>query len=399
MLTQENLIFLKRCFDVGRLGTDTSPNPSVGSVIVAADGRIIGEGYTSPYGGSHAEVMAVASVRPDDRFLLPSATIYVSLEPCSHFGKTPPCCDLIIREKIAKVVVAFLDPNPLVAGQAITKLRENGVQVQIYNNNNLTNFKTKEGLDLLNNGIDTNCLPLENGKVRTLIYFLTNIIKKRPYIILKWAESADGFIGKKNESSSITNNFSKKIVHKWRSEVDAIMVGTTTAAVDNPELTNRLYFGKSPIRVILDKNRRLPPNLKIFDGLVKTLIFFEQNNKNSQNTDLSSHAERDGARRAHGTHERGGNVEFHEVEFSDFVLENILDVLQANKIGILFVEGGERLLTSFIERGLWDEARIFTAEKTLGTGVRAPQLIGGELHETIQIDDDVLRIFRPSRSQ
>jgi diaminohydroxyphosphoribosylaminopyrimidine deaminase / 5-amino-6-(5-phosphoribosylamino)uracil reductase len=381
MLTQKNILFLKRCFDIGRLGIDTSPNPSVGSIIVASDGRIIGEGYTSPYGGPHAEVMAVASVKTVDRILLPSATIYVSLEPCSHFGKTPPCVDLIIREKIAKVVVAFLDPNPLVAGQSITKLRENGVQVQIYNTNDLLSYHNTEDLDLLHTGIDTNYLPLENGKVRTLIYFFTNMTKKRPYIILKWAESADGFIGVENNNKSISNNFSKKIVHKWRSEVDAIMVGTTTAAVDNPELTNRLYFGKSPIRVILDKNRRLSPNLKIFDGLVKTLIFSEKNNKNSQNT------------------EGGANVEFHEVEFNDALLENILDVLQANKIGILFVEGGERLLSSFIERGLWDEVRVFTAEKTLGTGIRAPQLIGSSLHQTIQIDDDTLRIFRPSEGE
>ena len=378
MLTQENLLFLKRAFDAGRLSTSTSPNPSVGSVIVAADGRIIGEGYTSPYGGAHAEVMAVASVKPDDRFLLSSATIYVTLEPCHHFGKTPPCCDLIIREKIAKVVVAFLDPNPLVAGQSITKLRENGVQVQIYNNNNLLNYQNNAGLELFQKGTDTNCLPLENGKIRTLIYFLTNIIKKKPYIILKWAESADGFIGQEQKCLAISNNFTKTLVHKWRSEVDAIMVGTTTVAVDNPELTNRLYFGKSPIRIVLDKNRRLSPDLKVFDGSVKTLIFSEKNREKSKIT------------------EGGVNVEFHEIVFDEDILDNILAVLQANKIGILFVEGGERLLSSFIERGLWDEARVFTAEKTLGIGIRAPQLIGSTLHQTLQIDDDTLRIFRPS---
>jgi diaminohydroxyphosphoribosylaminopyrimidine deaminase / 5-amino-6-(5-phosphoribosylamino)uracil reductase len=381
MLTQENLLFLKRSFDIGRLGLSTSPNPSVGSVIVAADGRIIGEGFTSPYGGPHAEVMAVASVKPDDRYLLTSATIYVTLEPCSHFGKTPPCCDLIIREKIAKVVVAFLDPNPLVAGQSITKLRENGVQVKIYNNNNLSNYQNTEGLELFQKGVDSNYLPLENGKIRTLICFFTNMTKKRPYIILKWAESADGFIGKHNQNTPISNNFSKKIVHKWRSEVDAIMVGTTTAEVDNPELTNRLYFGKSPIRVVLDKNRRLSPDLKVFDGSVKTLIFSEKNNNKSKNIENT---------------EGGANVEFYEVEFNEFLLENVLDVLQANKIGILFVEGGERLLSSFIERGLWDEARVFTAEKTLGTGILAPQLLGGILHETVKIDDDTLRVFRPA---
>ncbi|MDZ7878696.1 MAG: bifunctional diaminohydroxyphosphoribosylaminopyrimidine deaminase/5-amino-6-(5-phosphoribosylamino)uracil reductase RibD [Saprospiraceae bacterium] len=382
MLTQENLLFLKRCFDVGRLGVSTSPNPSVGSIIVSADGRIIGEGFTSPYGGSHAEVKAVASVKKNDRPLLPTATIYVTLEPCSHFGQTPPCVDLIIREKIAHVVIAFLDPNPLVAGRSVTKLREKGVQVQIYNSNNLLNYKNTEGVEGFQKSINYNNSQLENGKIRTLICFLTNIIKKRPYIILKWAQSADGFIGQPQKRIHITNNFTKKIVHKWRSEVDAIMVGTTTAEVDNPELTNRLYYGKSPIRVVLDKNGRLSPNLKIFDGTVKTLIFTEKNLKK----DLEKNENRGGV----------NNVEYHEIGFDESLLESLLDVLQAQKIGVLFVEGGEKLLSNFIERGLWDEARVFTAKKTLGTGIHAPRLIQSTLYETLQIEEDTLRIFRPA---
>ena len=269
MLTEQNLLFFKRCFDLGRLGTDTSPNPSVGSVIVAPDGRIIGEGYTQAYGGAHAEVMAVASVKMADRALLPLSTIYVSLEPCAHFGRTPPCLELILREKISHVIVAHLDPNPLVCGKSVTKLQEKGVDVKILNYNNVLIRRNTEGEAFFDK-------QLENGKIVTLMPFFTNMTKKRPYIILKWAESADGFIGALNKHVPISNNYSKRLVHKWRSEVDAIMVGTTTAEVDNPELTNRFYFGKSPIRVVLDRNSRLSPDLKVFDGTVKTFIFSEE---------------------------------------------------------------------------------------------------------------------------
>jgi diaminohydroxyphosphoribosylaminopyrimidine deaminase / 5-amino-6-(5-phosphoribosylamino)uracil reductase len=388
MLTEQNLLFLKRCFDLGRLGTDTSPNPSVGSVIVTPDGRIIGEGYTQAYGGAHAEVMAVASVKTADRVLLPLSTIYVSLEPCTHFGRTPPCLDLILREKISQVIIAHLDPNPLVWGKSVTKLQEKGVDVKILNYNNVLIRRNTEGAAVLSDR------QLENGKIVTLMPFFTNMTKKRPYIILKWAESADGFIGSKHEQISISNNYSKRLVHKWRSEVDAIMVGTTTAAVDNPELTNRFYFGKSPIRVVLDRNLRLLPSLKVFDGAVKTFIFSENteggqelNKQNSQNNTYFTKI-------VNNSNPTTSPIEHRLVAFDDFLLENILSELQANKIGILFVEGGQKLLSSFIERGLWDEARVFTASKTLGEGIRAPQLLDGTLQQTMQLEDDRLHIYR-----
>jgi diaminohydroxyphosphoribosylaminopyrimidine deaminase / 5-amino-6-(5-phosphoribosylamino)uracil reductase len=380
MLTRENLLFLQRCFDIGRLGTMASPNPSVGSVIVAPDGRIIGEGYTQPYGGAHAEVMAVASVKPIDRPILPLSTIFVSLEPCAHTGKTKPCVDLILREKLSKVVIAHLDPNPLVCEISVAKLRENNVEVQIFKSNKSSIRRNTEGSFFLNEK------HLENGQMTTLLPFFTNITQKRPFIILKWAESADGFIGIENRHVNISNNYSKKLVHKWRSEIDAIMVGTTTAERDNPELTNRFYFGKSPIRVVLDRNTRLSPDLKIFDGTVKTLVFSEKKVKKAVYTEGSFE-------KSNSENLESDNLIRHFVDFDENVLSQILTVLHSEKIGILFIEGGEKLLSSFIELGLWDEARVFTSSKTLGEGIQAPQLSNATLRQTHQIDDDLLHIY------
>jgi diaminohydroxyphosphoribosylaminopyrimidine deaminase / 5-amino-6-(5-phosphoribosylamino)uracil reductase len=399
MFTEENLLFLRRCFDLGRLGADTSPNPSVGSVIVSPHGRIIGEGYTQTYGGAHAEVMAVASVKMADRALLPLSTIYVSLEPCAHFGRTPPCLELILREKISHVIIAHLDPNPLVCGKSVTKLQEKGVDVKILNYNNVLIRRNTEGGAFLSDR------QLENGKIVTLMPFFINMTRKRPYIILKWAESADGFIGALNRHVPISNNYSKRLVHKWRSEVDAIMVGTTTAEVDNPELTNRFYFGKSPIRVVLDRYSRLSPSLKVFDGTVKTFVFSENTEgggklkiKNSKlkpdSLEQSSELQTSNFKVEESLELQTSNVKRQTIAFDDFLLENILSELQANKIGILFVEGGLKLLSSFMERGLWDEARVFTASKTLGEGIRAPQLLNGTLQQTIQLEEDTLRIYR-----
>jgi diaminohydroxyphosphoribosylaminopyrimidine deaminase / 5-amino-6-(5-phosphoribosylamino)uracil reductase len=380
MFTRENTRFLQRCFDIARLA-HSSPNPLVGAVIVSPDERIIGEGYTQPYGGAHAEVMAVASVKNSDRSLLPLSTIYVSLEPCAHWGRTPPCVELILKERLAKVVIAHLDPNPLVAGKSITKLQENGIEVQLYYANNALIRQTTD-LPRFAEEACSEQRQLENGKAATLMPFLINRAKERPFIILKWAETADGFIGKSDERLAISNKFSNRLVHKWRSEVDAIMVGTNTAALDNPELTNRLYFGRSPMRIVLDKNQRLPPSLKLFDGSVRTLVFSEntegvlpqlQNDTYNYNTN---------------------NVEKRFVMYNDFLLENVLTILQKEKIGTLFVEGGAKLLSHFINRGLWDEARIITSSQTLGAGIRAPQLLAASLQQTVQLDDNIVRFFR-----
>lgn len=413
--TTRNAFFMQRCFDIARLANPvfTSPNPAVGAVIVAPDGRIIGEGFTQPYGSHHGEVMAVASVKQCDRHLLSFSTIYVSLEPCFHFGKTPPCVDLILHEKIPNVVIAYTDPNPLVACKSITKLRENNVNIQIFNTNNVLTRQNTEGasFDKIFNADSTlnfvltsiaDAKQLENGKSATLLPFFTNMTKKRPFIILKWAQSADGFMGKTDEMVAISNAYSKRLVHKWRSEADAIMVGTATARLDNPELTNRFYYGKSPIRIVLDRHSTLSPALKLFDGSVKTLVFSENSRKNAdfneseirnpkseiENTEGSSNA-----RLEHTIQ----TIQREFLPFDDFLLDSILTSIQKQRIGILFVEGGQKLLSSFIKRGLWDEARIITASKTLGEGIEAPRLLGGNLQQTIQLGDDTVNFIQIDR--
>ena len=364
--------FINRCFDLARLGNgSTSPNPSVGAVIVSADGHIIGEGYTQPYGGSHAEVMAIRSISPENKVLLPLSTIYVSLEPCFHYGKTPPCVDLLIKEQILKVIVAAVDPNPLVAGKSMVKLRENGIEALLYEDllrESAENNTITEGVHLVKNK------QLVNGKDTTLLPFFTNILDKRPYIILKWAESADGFIGNDVEQVQISNAFSNRLVHKWRSEVDAIMVGTTTAQRDNPALTTRSYYGKSPVRIVLDRHLRLPKDLNLFDNSVKTLIFTE-------NTEGGHAVEKN-------------NLIYKNIAFDDNLCKNILMELTSKKIGILLVEGGRQLLQSFIDQGLWHEARVFTSSNTLQKGVNAPQITNAVLYNTFPLADNQLRIFK-----
>lgn len=345
--------YIQRSFDLSRYGIgSTSPNPSVGAVIVDRKGRIIGEGWTSPFGGAHAEVNAVASVKTQDIPLLTSSTIYVSLEPCYHFGKTPPCVDLILKHKIPRVIIAYSDPFPKVSGKSIEKLKQNGVEVTLLSPS------------------------VTNNKHATLQPFFTNISSNRPYIILKWAETADGFIGKSNETIPISNVYAKRLVHKWRSEADAIMVGTNTVALDNPELTNRLYFGQSPIRVVLDRKRRLPNDLNIFDQSVKTLIYTE-------GYDLIDEID-------------NKSVNYRRVKFDTNLIPNVLDDLRSQNIGILFVEGGAQLLQTFIEKGLWDEARVFKSSSSniREGGVSAPKIPYICLEQKLQLFDNQLLIFR-----
>lgn len=347
--------FIRRCFDLAQRGLgSTSPNPSVGAVIVDNTNRIIGEGWTSPFGGPHAEVNAVASVKLEEKHLLSSATIFVSLEPCFHFGKTPPCVDLILKEKIPHVVIAYMDPFPFVAGKSIQKLKEQGVKVEIV-------------------------IHEDNNKDSILLPFFTNVSTKRPFIILKWAETADGFIGDALQTIPISNIYTKRLVHKWRSEVDGIMVGTNTAALDNPELTNRLYFGKSPVRIVLDKKRRLSHNLHVFDGSVKTLIYTEGEIPKDDIHPQTS-------------------VDYRSVPFDGTLLPHILKDLYSQNIGILLVEGGAQLLNTFIEKGLWDEARVFKTTKTLisPNGIPAPKIADAQLEKKIQLFDNQLLIFRPA---
>lgn len=307
-------IYLKRCFDLARLGNmSTSPNPSVGSVIVSQN-RIIGEGWHQRYGKAHAEVNAVLSVDEKNESKLPESTILVSLEPCFHFGKTPPCVDLILKEKISNTVIAFSDPNPKVAGKSIEKLRLNDVSVTLNPRNEL----------LYNQCFKTTLKP-----------FFTNISQQRPYIILKWAESADNFIGLNHHRVHISNQYSQRLVHKWRAESDGILIGTQTALVDNPSLTNRLYYGKSPVRIIIDKSAKLPHTLNIFNDGQPTRIYTE------------------GVAQKHSE-----TVEYIHLDFNNDTLPALLSDLMLHKINILFVEGGAHTLQKFIDNGLWDEARV-----------------------------------------
>lgn len=316
---------MQRCFQLAKLGMgNVAPNPMVGAVLIYKD-KIIGEGYHQQYGQAHAEVNCIQSVPEDKKHLIKESTLYVSLEPCSHFGKTPPCTQLIIQYKIPRVVISNVDPFPKVSGSGIIQLREAAVEV-------ITGINEVEGKEL-------------NKR------FFTFYEKKRSYIILKWAQSADGFIGlPDNKKVQISNEYTNRLVHKWRHEESAILVGTNTAMSDDPRLTNRMWSGKSPVRVVLDKKLRLPEYLRIFDNEVQTLIF---------------NAEKQ---------QRRGDTEWIKIPFDENVLQEILQVLYEKKILSLIIEGGSKTLQSFIDAGLWDEARVIIGNNFCKQGVKAPLL-------------------------
>jgi len=325
--------YIKRCLEVAKngLGT-TAPNPMVGSVIVFND-KIIGEGFTSPYGDSHAEVNAINSIK--DKSLLNQATLYVTLEPCSHFGKTPPCSDLIIKYKIPKVIIGCTDDNPKVAGKGIAKLRASGCDVIL--------------------GV------LENECKEHHKRFFTFHNKKRPYIILKWAETSDGFIAPSSKKEIkpiwITNIYSRQLVHKWRAEEQAILVGTNTVMQDNPSLTTRDYLGKNPIRVVIDKTNKLTKDYTVFNTASKTLVISEST-----------------------------------IDFNIPIGTQICNLLYVNDVNSIIIEGGQKTLQTFINENLWDEARIFIGKTIFNTGVNAPKLSGRLISET-SIIDDTLKIY------
>jgi len=306
--------YMRRCFDLARLGAGSvSPNPMVGAVLVHQN-RIIGEGFHRQYGFAHAEVNAVNNVRAEDRQLLPEATLYVSLEPCCIFGKTPPCTNLILENRIPKVVISCLDQTPGVAGNGVKILQAGGVEV-------ITGVLEAEGQRL--------------SAIRN-----TYVTQQRPYVILKFAKTKDQFIGPEDGSQYwITNAYTKRLVHRWRSETDAILVGTNTALSDDPQLTNRLYFGKSPLRVVLDKSLRLPKTLALFDGTMPTLVFTERTDAPGSN-----------------------NLEYASIVFDQNLVPQILARLAEKKCTSLIVEGGAQILQAFLDAGLWDEARVFTGQ-------------------------------------
>lgn len=341
--------YMKRCLELAVLGAGkTSPNPMVGAVIVRDD-EIIGEGYTSPYGGPHAEVNAVRSVidkygEERARELFEQSTIYVSLEPCAHFGKTPPCADMIVDMGFKKAVIACLDPFAKVNGMGLQKLQDAGIETEV--------------------GV------LEEEAKWLNRRFFTKLKEFRPYVILKWAETSDGYFAPLEGQRWISNNASKQLVHKWRSEEDAILVGKRTAQLDNPSLTVREWIGRNPKRILIDKNLELPENLAIFNDDAETIIF------NAKKTDWK------------------GNRKYIELENFDLYLpQQILYQLYLMDIQSIIVEGGKKTLDLFIAAGLWDEARIFIGADSWGEGIKAPE-IEGELVEGTMVGNDRLMIIR-----
>jgi diaminohydroxyphosphoribosylaminopyrimidine deaminase/5-amino-6-(5-phosphoribosylamino)uracil reductase len=338
--------YIQRCIQLAKNGLGTTyPNPMVGSVIVYKD-RIIGEGWHKKAGEPHAEVNAINSVK--DKSLLKKATIYVSLEPCSHFGKTPPCSDLIIKNEIPQVVIGTVDPNIKVAGNGIKKLIEAGINVTV--------------------GI------LENECHELNKRFFTFHQQKRPYVILKWAESQDGFIAPKVKSEQkpvwITNSYSRQLVHKWRSEEQAILVGTQTVIDDNPKLDVRDWTGNNPTRIVLDQNNRIAENTHVFDNQVKTIVF----SKTKTNTIKE-------------------NLIFEIVDFEKNMASQVTDAMYKHQIQSVIIEGGQQTLQTFIDANLWDEARIFKGNIHLIEGTKAPKLNGSYL-EKYAIGQDELIISR-----
>jgi diaminohydroxyphosphoribosylaminopyrimidine deaminase/5-amino-6-(5-phosphoribosylamino)uracil reductase len=337
-----DVVFMQRALEVAQLGIGyVSPNPRVGCLIVH-ENKIIGEGWHQKFGEAHAEVNALNSVK--DQSLLKESTVYVNLEPCSHFGKTPPCVDLLIRHHLRKVVISNTDTNPLVAGQGIKKLKEAGIEIVL-------GVLEKEGHEL-------------NKR------FFTFVEKQRPYIILKWAQTADGFIAQKNfESKWISNEFSRQLVHRWRSEEDAVLVGTHTASHDNPSLTVRDWSGRNPTRIVIDRFLRLNDHIQLFDKKEKTICF-----------NVLKHEE----------HE---NLLLIRIEENNFLQELVHDLFKKN-IQSVIVEGGAQTLQLFMDANLWDEARVFTSSRTFGEGIKAPIIKGRRLAQQ-NIESDRLEFFSP----
>lgn len=326
------------------IGT-TRPNPSVGAVIVYQN-KIIGEGFTSPHGENHAEVNAINAV--ENKSLLKEATIFVTLEPCSHFGNTPPCADLIVKHQLKQVVIGCLDSNSLVAGKGVSHLENAGINVIV-------------GV------LETEC------RMHHKRFFKVQE-NKRPYIILKWAETNDGFVAPitKNEIKPIfiSNTYSQQLVHKLRSAEHAILVGTKTVLADNPKLNIRSWSGENPIRVVLDNTLRIPKNSNILDGSAKTIVITASRDKNI----VSSN-----------------NLIFEEIDFSKNIAKQVCEVLSKYQIQSLIVEGGTQTLQTFIDEKLWDEAMVFVGNTSFVKGVKSP-IITKEFKEEF-IESDVLKRY------
>jgi len=338
-LTDE--LLMSRCLDLAKSGFPAVlPNPMVGALIVS-EARIIAEGYHHYFGGIHAEVDAIRKVK--DKEILRKSTLYVNLEPCSHFGKTPPCVHQIIEAGIPEVVVAGKDPNPLVNGRGINILKEHGIVV-------------REGVR------ETEAIELNKR-------FYTFYRKNRPYIILKFATTKDGFLAKENYYSKwISNEYSRILVHKWRGEEMAILTGANTVRYDDPHLTNRFSKTGNPVRIFFDRDLSIPVTKHIFDNSSRTIVYnFVKEDKDNQ-------------------------TEWVKLDRTKDFIAQIINHLFTINIQSLIVEGGAKILSAFLDRNLWDEARIFTAEKLFRSGIKAPE-IRVDPFETIEIIDNQLNIY------
>ena len=336
-------LYIKRAFDLAMLGAgQVSPNPRVGAVIVHKN-KIIGEGWYEKDGGPHAEVNAVKSVLPEHKKLIKDSTIYVSLEPCCIYGRTPPCTNLIIEKKIQKVVISTIDKTDGVKGNGLQQLKDANITITT--------------------GV------LEKLGTKISQYRNHFVSKNRPFVILKYAQSKDGFFAKEGEQVWLSNKFSKRLVHKWRSEVDAIMVGTNTARVDNPQLTNRKYFGKSPLRIVLDRNLSLDEKSYLLDDSTPTWII----------TSLSK------------LPSNKKNTNYHYLPFNDQLFESILKLLTCHGCTTLMVEGGSKLLKTVLKSELWDEIRILESNECLEEGIKAPDIFTEKIDEIL---DNNLRFIK-----
>lgn len=341
--------YMQRCLELARRGkSSAAPNPMVGAVLVH-NGRIIGEGWHQQYGQAHAEVNCINSVRPEDRHLIAEATIYVCLEPCAHFGKTPPCAELLVREQVKEVIIANIDPFARVDGNGIAIL-ERG------------NIPARHGL-LAASG---------NWLNRRFFCFHQ---QQRPYIILKWAVSAEGnMAAADNSRTQLSNHYSNSLVHQWRTEEAAIMVGYNTALHDNPQLTARHWQGPQPLRIVLDRQLQLPHTHHLFNAAAPTWIINEQKEETQE------------------------NLVFKQLPFDQHLLPALLEQLHRQQRLSLIVEGGPALLNSFIKQGLWDEARIFKTKASLPDGTAAPTLTGGRLVSDTAVCDDRLQLWTRSNT-
>ena len=339
--------FMERCLQLAQLGKgNVAPNPMVGAVLVY-NNRIIGEGCHQEYGKGHAEVNCLNNVAETDKHLIAKSTLYVSLEPCAHYGKTPPCANLIVENKIPEVVIGCTDLFAKVNGKGITILKEAGVKVTV-------------GI------LEKECIELNKR-------FFTFHQLKRPYIILKWAQTFDGFIaGTRDERLLISNEYTNRLVHKWRSEEAAIMVGSNTVLKDNPKLNNRLWSGKQPIRFVLDGSLKISSESNMLDGSQPTVVF----NYHQQ--------------------EEGLSLKYQQLKRTDNVLQQIMDYAYNNNIQSVFVEGGAALLQLFIDHNCWDEARVITnKELIVNNGVIAPSLTNAVLVRNENIFSDIISYYCP----